>query len=64
MANMIGGIISLTISVVILANVFITTVKNQNTSGFTTSEIAMWSLLSLLAIVGLVYGVINVFGMG
>ena len=63
MANMLTGIISITISAVILANVFITTIKEQNTSGFTTAEVAMWGLLTLIGIVGLVYGVLNVFGL-
>jgi len=63
MTNMITGIIGITIGVVILANVFITTVKNQSTSGWASSEIAMWGLLTLIGIVGLVYGVLNVFGL-
>ena len=63
MANFITGIISLTIGVVILANVFIATVKDTNTTTWESSEIAMWGLLTLVAIVGIVYGVLNVFGL-
>ena len=63
MANFITGIISITISAVILASVFISTIKGTNTSTFTTSEVAMWGLLTLIAIVGLLYGVLNVFGL-
>jgi len=78
MANFISGIISLTIGVVVLANVFITTVKNTNTSngsicfygngtnyvcGWTASEIALWGLLTLIGIAGIIYGVMSVFGM-
>jgi len=62
MANFIMGIISLSISVVVLANVFIFTVKNTSTTGWTASEVTMWDLLSLIAIVGLVFGVMQVFG--
>ena len=62
MANFITGIISLAIGVVVLANVFIYTVKNTSTAGWTPSEITMWGLLSLIGIVGMVYGVMNVFG--
>ena len=62
MANFIMGIISLAISVVVLANVFIFTVKNTSTTGWSASEVTMWGLLSLISIVGLVYGVMNVFG--
>ena len=60
---MITGIIGITIGVVILANVFITTVKNQSTAGWSASEGAMWGLLTLIGIVGLVYGVLSVFGL-
>lgn len=63
MANMITGIISITIGAVILASVFMTTIKAQNTSTWSTSEVAMWSLLGLIGVVGLVYGVLNVFGL-
>ena len=63
MANFIMGIISLTIGVVILANVFITTVKNQSTTNWTTAEIALWGLLTLVSIAGILYGVLNVFGL-
>lgn len=63
MANFIAGIISLTIAVVVLSNVFIFTVKNVSTTNWASSEIAMWGLLTLVSIVGLVYGVLNVFGL-
>lgn len=79
MANFIVGIISLSISVVVLANLFIFVVKNTSTchpgtlgqvcngtAGYGTSwsaaEITMWGLLSLLGIVGMVFGVMQVFG--
>jgi hypothetical protein len=62
MANFIMGIISLAISVVVLANVFIFTVKNTSTTGWSSSEVTMWGLLTLISIVGMVYGVMNVFG--
>lgn len=63
MANFMMGIISLTIGVVILASVFITTVKNTNTTGWETSEVALWGLLTIAAIAGIVYGTLNVFGL-
>lgn len=74
MANFILGIISLSISVIVLANLFIFTVHNQsgcsfgncsapgNAGTWTASEVTMWGLLSLISIVGIVYGVMNVFG--
>jgi len=62
MANFIGGIISLSIGAIMLANVFITTIKNTNTTGWTTSETALWGVLTLAGIVGIVYGTLNIFG--
>jgi hypothetical protein len=41
MANMLSGIIFLAISVVVLVNVLITTVKSTNTTGWTTGETAL-----------------------
>lgn len=63
MANFIIGIISLTIGVVVLANVFITTIKGTNTTGWTSAETALWGLLTIAGIAGIVYGVLNVFGL-
>ena len=62
MASMIGGIVSITLGVVMLANVFIQVVKDTNTSGWTTSETTLFGLLTLVGIIGLVVGVLNVFG--
>lgn len=62
MANFISGILSITISAIILANVFISSIKTANTTTWTSSETTMWNLLTLVGIVGLVYGVLNVFG--
>lgn len=76
MANFLMGIISLTVGAVILANVFIAQVKNTSgcsqwladgncsvSATWTGAEIAMWGLITLVAIVGMVYGVLNVFGL-
>lgn len=64
MANFIMGIIGLSVGVVVLSGVFITTVKGANTTGWTASELALWGLLTIVGIAGLVYGVLNVFGLG
>lgn len=60
---MISGIISITLGVIMLANVFIPTVKNANTSSFTTGELALWGVLTLGGIIGIVYGTFAVFGL-
>lgn len=64
MAGFIDGIISLSIGVILLATVFISTVKNQNTTDFTATELTLWGLLTLMGIIGLLYGVMRVFGVG
>lgn len=76
MANFISGILSLTIGAVVLSSVFIATIKTTDTASATcyyanntpytcswsAGEIALWGLLSLVGIAGMVYGVMNVFG--
>jgi len=39
-----------------------TTVHTTNTSTWTASEIALWSVVGLIGVVGIVYGALNVFG--
>ena len=64
MANgLIGGIIGITLGVIMLANVFMPVVKDTNTSAFTTAETALWAVLGLGGVIGLVYGVFAVFGL-
>ena len=76
MANFLTGIISITLGVVVLSGVFITTVKNTNqsnvcvnatggldTCAWSAGEIALWGLLTIASVAGMVYGVMNVFGL-
>ena len=62
MASMIGGIVYLSIGVVVLAGVFIFTVKNTSTTGWSAGEVALWGTLTIAGIAGLVVGTLNVFG--
>lgn len=63
MANsFIGGIISISIGIIMLANVFMTTVIDTNTSTWSTSQVAIWSVVGLAGVVGILYGTLNVFG--
>jgi len=63
MANgFIGGIISISIGVIMLANVFMTTVVGTNTDTWDASSVAIWSVVSLAGVVGILYGTLNVFG--
>jgi len=64
MANpLVSGIVSITIGVILVANVFLTTVKAQNTTQFTASELALWGVLGLAGIIGIVVGTFQVFGL-
>lgn len=63
MTNFIMGIIGISIGAVVLSGVFITTIKAQNTTGWTTAETALWGLLTVAGIAGIVYGTLAVFGL-
>lgn len=64
MANpLVTGMISITLGVIMLANVFIPVVKGVNTSTWSTGEIALWAVVSLGGIIGIVYGTFVVFGL-
>lgn len=62
MANFISGIISLSIGIIMMSSVYMTTVHGTNTSTWSTSEVALWSVVGLVGVVGIVYGALNVFG--
>jgi len=62
MASFIGGIVQLAIGAIMLASVFIATVKGTNTSTWTASEVSLWGVLTLAGIVGLVVGTLQLFG--
>lgn len=62
MANYIGGIIGITLGVIMMANVFMPTVKGVDTANWTASETAMWAVVGLGGVIGIVYGVLATFG--
>ena len=61
--NFIGGIVSITLGGVMVASVFIATIKGVNTDTWETSEVALWAMLPLAGIIGMVYGTLAVFGL-
>jgi hypothetical protein len=64
MANpLVTGIISITLGVIMLANVFIPVVKGVNTTTWSAGEVALWGVLVLGGIIGIVYGTFSVFGL-
>jgi len=63
MASMLSGVLSLVLSVILITEVVIPTVKNANTSSFSTAELAVYGLITLIAVFGLVYGTGAIFGL-
>jgi len=64
MANaMVGGIIALTLGVIMVTTVLIPTVKGVNTTGWSAGEIAVFSLVGLGSLLGIGYGAFTVFGL-
>jgi ABC-type Fe3+-siderophore transport system permease subunit len=61
--NAIFAIISLAIVVIVLTSVFIPTVKDANTTGWSSGELALWGVVTLVAIAGFVYNVASAFGL-
>ena len=64
MAGMFAGVLQIVFAVILTTQVLIPQFKNANQSGWSAGEIALWSILSLLAIGGVANGVANVFGFG
>ena len=62
MASLIAGIISVTIVVIVFANVLMPTIKATNVTGWSTSETSLWNTVGLIAVVGLVFVMLQVFG--
>jgi hypothetical protein len=62
MASLIAGIISITIVVIVFSNVLMPTINTTNTSGWSTSETSLWDTVGLIAVVGIVFVMLQVFG--
>lgn len=63
MANYIAAIFGLTMSVIITTNVLIPQITSTNTSAWDAGSVALFGVLSLVSIMGLVYAAGTVFGM-
>jgi len=63
MANYIGSVIGLTLAVIVTTSVLIPQIKAVNTSTWSVGEIALIGTTSLVAIMGLLYGVAAGFGL-
>lgn len=62
MTSLIGGIIGLTITVILVTTVLIPTLNGTNTTGWDAQTIAIFSVTGLVAVAGLVYAIGNFFG--
>ena len=60
--GIIGGIIAVTIAVIMATNLLMPTLKDANTSDWTTSEVALWAVTGLAVIIGLVLLIFASFG--
>ena len=63
MASFMNGIISIVMAVVLITGVVIPLVKNTSTTNWTTAEITVFGLISLVSILGIVNGVAQIFGL-
>ena len=62
MASLIAGIISVTIVVIVFSNVLMPTIHGTNVTGWSTSETSLWNTVGLIAVVGIVFVMLQVFG--
>ena len=63
MVGFLGGVISMTIAVIITVNVLLFTVHNTSTTGWTAGEVALWGTAGLIIIAGLIYSIASLFGL-
>ena len=71
MASFIGGIVNVAIGAIVLNAVYLNTVHNVNNTnsttglpinGWSSSEVSLWNVLGLAGIIGLLVGVLQLFG--
>jgi len=63
MANYIGSVIGLTLAVIVTTSVLIPQIKAVNTSTWSVGEVALIGTISLIAVMGLLYGIASGFGL-
>lgn len=59
----VSGVIAITLGVIMVTAVLIPQIKGTNTDSWATSEVALFGVVSLGAIIGLVYGSFAIFGL-
>lgn len=63
MSGFLGGVISMTIAVIVTVNVLLFTIHNTSTSGWTSGETALWGTAGLIVVAGLIYAFASLFGL-
>ena len=63
MANYIGSVIGLTLAVIVTTSVLIPQIKAVDTTNWSAGEIALIGTTSLIAVMGLLYGIAAGFGL-
>jgi len=61
--GVIGALIGLVIGVIFVVNVVVPTLKNANTTGWTSTETSVFNNIPLLSIVGLLVLAVGAFGL-
>jgi len=58
------GVVSLVLGIILMTEVLMPQIKGANTSDWSTGEMAMWGIAGLGAVVGIVFGIFQTFGVG
>jgi hypothetical protein len=64
MRGLLGGVVSLVLGIILMAQVLMPQIKDTNTTDWSSGEIALWGIAGLGAVVGIVFGIFNTFGVG
>lgn len=60
--GLLGGIIALTVTAILFANVLMPTIVDTNTSTWNTSAASLWGTNQIILVVGFLFVVMAVFG--
>ena len=64
MGEFVKAIIGLAIAITLFASIYMYTVKQTNTSTWNAQEVALWAIMGVIGIAGMLYAVAAVFGLG
>lgn len=61
-SGLLGGIIALTVTAILFANVLMPTIVGTNTTGWQSSASSLWSTSQIISVVGFIFILMAVFG--